>query len=80
MNDDRDGMDSDLALILGLFLCCLSIPSILSAYSESRPPRLSALLLLSGGGLVLYALMLRPGGYRLEQIPDVFFSVLGRFI
>ncbi|WP_083098537.1 hypothetical protein [Pseudophaeobacter leonis] len=73
-------MDSDLALILGIFLGCLSIPSILSAYSESRPPRLSALLLLSGGGLVVYAMMLRPGGYRLEQIPDVFFSVLGRIL
>lgn len=73
-------MDSDLALILGIFLSGLSIPSILSAFSENRPPRISAVLLLSGGGLIAYAMMSQPGGYRLEQIPDVFFSVLGRFI
>ncbi|MEP2715521.1 hypothetical protein [Pseudophaeobacter sp.] len=73
-------MDSDLALILGIFLAGLSIPSILSAMSENRPPRISALLLLSGGGLIAFAMTSRPGGYRLEQVPDVFFSVLGRFI
>lgn len=73
-------MDSDLALILGLLLGGLSVPSILSAFSESRPPRVSAILLLSSGGLITYAVMTNPGGYRLEQIPDVFFSVLGRFI
>ncbi len=73
-------MDSDLALILGIVLIALAIPSILSAFSENRPPRISALLLLIGGGLATYAVTSRPGGYRIEQIPDVFFSVLGRFL
>ena len=73
-------MDTDLALILGIVLGGLSIPSILSAISETRPPRMSSLLLLAAAGLIAYAMMSRPGGYRLEQIPDVFFSVLGRFL
>lgn len=73
-------MDTDLALILGIVLGALSVPSILSAMSETRPPRVSSLLLLAGVGLIAYAVMSRPGGYRLEQIPDVFFSVLGRFV
>jgi uncharacterized membrane protein len=73
-------MDTDLALILGIILGGLSVPSILSAMSEARPPRVSSLLLLAGVGLIAYAVMTRPGGYRLEQIPDIFFSVLGRFV
>ncbi len=73
-------MDTDLALILGIVLGALSVPSILSAMSETRPPRVSSLMLLAGVSLIAYAVMSRPGGYRLEQIPDVFFSVLGRFV
>ncbi len=73
-------MDTDLALILGILLGGLSIPSILSAISETRPPRASSLMLLAAAGLIVYAMVSHPGGYRLEQIPDVFFSVLGRFI
>lgn len=73
-------MDSDLALILGLILIALSIPSILSAISDRRSPRIPAVLLLVGGGLATYAVSSHPGGYQLEQIPEVFFSVLGRFL
>ncbi|CUH88174.1 hypothetical protein PH5382_02106 [Phaeobacter sp. CECT 5382] len=73
-------MDSDLALILGLLFAGLSVPSILSAFSENRPPRISAVMLLLGSGLIAYAMLSQPGGYRLEQIPDVFFSVLARII
>jgi hypothetical protein len=71
-------MDTDLALILGIVLGGLSIPSILSALSETHPPRVSSVFLLAGVGLIAYAMIFHPGGYRLEQIPDVFFSVLGR--
>ncbi|GAA6195680.1 hypothetical protein [Pseudophaeobacter sp.] len=71
-------MDTDLALILGIALGGLSIPSILSAVSETQPPRVPSLFLLAGAGLIAYAMLSHPGGYRLEQIPDVFFSVLGR--
>ena len=73
-------MDTDLALILGIVLGGLSIPSILSAISETRPPRTSSLVLLAAAGLIAYAMVSHPGGYRLEQVPDVFFTVLGRFI
>ncbi|MCD9148075.1 hypothetical protein [Pseudophaeobacter flagellatus] len=72
-------MDSDLALVLGIFLAALSVPSILAGLSENRPPRSSGLLLLVGVGCMAFAILSHPGGYRLEQIPDVFFSVLGRF-
>lgn len=72
-------MDTDLALILGLVILGFSIPSVLSAMSERRPPRASALTILIGFGLLFYAMTTHPGGYQIDQVPDVFFSVLGRY-
>lgn len=73
-------MDTDMALILGLLLLCLSIPSILSALSDRRAPRMGAFLVLGGVGLILWAAILHPGGYRPADVPEVFLSVLARFI
>ena len=43
-------MDSDLALVIGLVLAALTIPSILSAVSDKRAPRASAITVLIAGG------------------------------
>ncbi|MFC6761082.1 hypothetical protein ACFQFQ_18870 [Sulfitobacter porphyrae] len=43
-------MDPDLALVLGIVIGALSIPSILSALSDRRAPRASALTILIAGG------------------------------
>jgi hypothetical protein len=34
---------------------------------------------LIAGGLIVYALSTRPGGYALSEIPDAFFRVIGRY-
>ena len=73
-------MDTDIALIAGLILLLLSIPSMLSAYSAERTPRASMLTLLIAGGLIIYAVQTKPGGYQLTDVPDVFFSVVARII
>ena len=73
-------MDPDLALTLGIIIATLSIPSILSALSDSRAPRASAVTILIAGGLILYALQNNPGGYRLEQVPDIVVKVISRFL
>jgi hypothetical protein len=73
-------MDSDLALVIGLVLAALTVPSILSALSDRRAPRASAITILIAGGLIVFAIQDKPGGYRLEQLPDVFISVIARYI
>lgn len=73
-------MDSDLFLILGLFLVLLGVPALVSAFSESRPPRAAMIAFLLGGGLVVFAAMSKPGGYTLAQIPQVFLHVVGRIL
>lgn len=73
-------MDTDLALVLGFIIAALSIPSILSALSDKRAPRASAITVLIAGGLIVFAVQGKPGGYQMEQLPDVFVSVIARYL
>lgn len=73
-------MDQDLALILGLIAGGFAVIGMLSAISDGRGPRASAITILIAGCLIIYALVTKPGGYTMAQIPDVFFGVLARFI
>ncbi len=73
-------METDLALVLGLLLAGFSVPALMSAISDGRPPRISFVMILAAGALVLYAVIMKPGGYTLVEMPDVFFGVVNRFI
>ncbi|KHA53750.1 hypothetical protein [Sulfitobacter geojensis] len=73
-------MDPDLALSLGMVIAAFSVPSILSALSDKRAPRASAITVLMGGLLILYAVQTKPGGYTFDQVPDVFVSVVARYM
>ncbi len=69
-------MDPDLALTLGAIVAMFSIPAALSAIGDRRAPRAPAVTILIAGGLVLYALGTKPGGYRIDQIPDALVGTL----
>ena len=73
-------MDTDLFLVIGIVLCALAIPSLLSAYTEGRAPRAGAVLVLIGGVLIVVALSQHPRGYSFAEIPDLFFRVIGRYL
>ncbi|MEE4346072.1 MAG: hypothetical protein V2I53_04740 [Paracoccaceae bacterium] len=70
-------MDSDMALVIGLVIAGFSAPSIMSAFSDGRAPRIATIALVVGGALVIYALSQKPGGYRIEDIPKAFIKVIG---
>ncbi|MBY5934671.1 hypothetical protein KUV51_16810 [Tateyamaria omphalii] len=73
-------MSPDYYLILGILIAGFSIPSVLSAISDRRAPRASAITILIAGGLILLAIQTQPGGYTIEEIPDVFVRVIASFI
>jgi hypothetical protein len=73
-------VDTDLVLTSGLLLGLLSVPSLLSAWAEVRVPRLGAVMVLGAFGLVLTALMVRPGGYGFNEVPDVVLGVFARLV
>lgn len=71
-------MDTDLVLTLGIVLLILTIPSLLSAWVESRVPRMGALMLLASASMIVTALATHPKGYRFEEIPQVMLNVVAR--
>ena len=73
-------MDSDLILVTGIVIGALAIPSLISAFSESRPPRAAAVLFLIGGTMIVVALTQTAVGYSVGEIPDVFVRVIGRYL
>lgn len=73
-------MDPDTALAIGLLAGAFAIPSIVSAWSDRRAPRASALTLLIAFGLVIFALQTAPNGYTFAEIPDAFLRVVARWM
>jgi hypothetical protein len=73
-------LDPDLALVTGLIIFGFSIPSMMSALTDGRAPRASALTLLIAFSLLLYALVQKPNGYSLRDVPDAFANVAGRYL
>jgi hypothetical protein len=73
-------MDTDLMLVVGVLASAMAIPSMLSAFSESRAPRGGAILLLIGGTLLVAALTQKPSGYTFAEVPEAVYRVVGRFV
>lgn len=72
-------MQFDMYLVLGIIVLALSVPSVLNAVLEGHAPRIAAISLLVGGGLVAYAVAQKPGGYTLEDIPEAFVRVVAHY-
>ncbi|RFP87013.1 hypothetical protein DZK27_13120 [Rhodobacteraceae bacterium 63075] len=72
-------MDHDLFLTIGLIVAVFSVPSVISAISDGRTPRVAAIVLVVSGGLVAYAVTQKPGGYSMDQVPNVIVNVIARF-
>jgi len=68
-------MSPDLALVLGSVVAFFAIPALVSAFSDSRAPRAAALMIMIAGGLIAWALTSKPGGYTLDELPEVFMTV-----
>ena len=73
-------MDSDLFLVIGLLVTILAVPSMIGAFSESRPPRAGAVLFLIGGTLIALALTQGTTKYSMGDIPEVVSRVIARYL
>ncbi|MCU9839848.1 hypothetical protein OEZ49_18910 [Ruegeria sp. WL0004] len=73
-------MDADSLFVAGLVLAAISIPAAVTAYSEGRRPVFGVVSMVVSAGMMIYASRLRPGGYALDDIPEVFFGVVARMI
>ncbi len=73
-------MTPDLILVIGIVLGVFSVPAIVSAISDRRPPRVAALVLIAAGCLVVWAVQKKPGGYSMGDVPHAFVRVIGQAI
>lgn len=73
-------MDPDLFFIIGIVLAVLSLPSMISAFSEGRAPRVATFTAVVAGCMIVYAIQTNPEGYTFKGIPEVFVRVVARII
>lgn len=69
----------DLMLTVGIVLLVLSLPSLLSAWVDSRAPRMGAIMVIAALGLIIGALLTNPGGYAFNKVPGIMIKVVGGF-
>ncbi|WP_126974831.1 hypothetical protein [Frigidibacter oleivorans] len=73
-------MDPDILLTLGLVAALLSVPSLVSAWSDRRRPWFALTLALAGGAAIGAALVMAPGRYDPAAIPDVVLATFARLL
>ncbi|MBD3679078.1 MAG: hypothetical protein HUJ27_11865 [Rhodobacteraceae bacterium] len=73
-------MSTDYAIVAGIIVLALSIPSVFSAFSESRWPWMAIFMVSLGGGLMVYAYDQTSEGYTVEDIPRAFIEVFSDFV
>ena len=73
-------MDIDLIFVAGIVIGAFSIPAIVSAFSDRRAPRMAAVFMMISAGMITYAVQMRAEPYILEQLDDVFISVVARYV
>lgn len=73
-------MDTDLVLTLGIVLLVVTLPSLLAAWVEGRAPRVGAIMLVTAMAMIITAVVYKPGGYAINEIPGVMVGVGARLI
>ena len=70
-------MSNEIILVGGIIIGALTVPAILSAIKDGGAPRVPAFSATVSGAMIMYAIYNQPGGYTLEEIPDIFARVFG---
>ena len=73
-------VDPDILIALGVFLLVLSVPSLIAAMIDRRPPRVAALTAILAAGILVYVVQTNPGVFSLRDVPDVFIRVAAKII
>ena len=66
----------DLIMVLGVCVFALAFHAMVGAFSRGAPPRAAMLAIFAGGVMMVYANSMRPGGYSVAEMPQVFIKVI----
>ena len=73
-------MNNDLFLVFGLIITGLTIPAILGAFVDNRVPRAAAIMVMIGSGMIAVAVIGKPNGYTIQDVPKAFTRVIGKYL
>jgi hypothetical protein len=73
-------MDPDLVLTIGVVLGVLSMPSLLAAWAERSAPRVGAIMIVTAGALIVFAVTQKPEGYTLQDVPKAMLRVVATLV
>jgi hypothetical protein len=73
-------VDPDLFLTIGVVLGVLTIPSLLSAWTDGRTPRFGAIMVFVAVIMVAVAANNKPTGYQISDVPTIMLNVVSRYI
>ena len=73
-------MDTDYALVMGLIIAVMGVPSVLGAAVDGRAPRMGIIMVVISGGLIAYAVTERPGGYGANDVQRAFTRVVSELV
>jgi formate-dependent nitrite reductase membrane component NrfD len=73
-------MDTDLVLTLGIVILVLTLPSLLASWVEGRAPRVGAIMLVTSLAMIVSAVLSKPGGYAINEMPAVMVGVFARMV
>lgn len=73
-------MNGDIFLVFGLIIAGLSVPPIIGALMDKRVPRVAAIMVMIGSGMIAISVMQNPNGYTLQQVLEAFVRVIQGFM
>ncbi|AUC54068.1 MAG: hypothetical protein ACU0CC_23225 [Sagittula sp.] len=73
-------LDPKTALVMGMLLVVLALPALISAWADRRKPFAGTILLFAGCALGTWAWRRQEGGFRLDEVPDILYGVIGQMI
>ena len=65
----------DVIMVLGVIIFVFAFPSAVGAFYRGDAPRVATIAFMVGGGMMAYAHLTKPGGYKLEEIPEMMWRV-----
>lgn len=71
---------NEFILVFGIVIGVLSIPAILSSLLDGSAPRVASFAVVISGAMIIYAISNTPGGYSIDQLPEIFTRVVASFL
>jgi hypothetical protein len=69
-------VNTDLFLTLGVIILVMTLPSLLNAWTEGRPPRIGAIAIIVAAILISIAVTQKPSGYTFREVPGVMMKTI----